>query len=852
MRTHLAVAITIVASARAIAAPTAFVGNLVGNDRSLVAIDLALNAVVGMTAPITDGFGPVTTNLAGSTMYVPPSTWPNVSTGDLKRVDTQTLQTSVVASGIGDAPGMVLDPSGTRAWVSTFFGICQVDLTTGLWTTVYPSPPSSVPVELELSATGDRLYASQSDRTVRVLDTTSNTEVAVIPVGNSYPISMSLLPAGDRLYVAQDVQHVVHVIDTATNAVIHDIPVGGRPRSVVPDASGQLLYVGLYDGVGGIDVIDTATDTVTSNIAVPMFDIGNLALDPTGRRLVVTGFYDHHVVIIDLPSRNVLARIALARPFMRGRRWISASCVAAGDCDDDGAPDATDVCPFTADGGQVDTDGDGVGDACDDCPTLGTIVDQTDSDGDGTGDACEDGDGDGIFDALDNCVTVPNPAQADADGDGVGDACDVCAGHDDRLDADGDGVPDGCDNCPGAYNPAQGDRNGNGVGDHCDDPDGDGVLDAYDDCDDVPNPSQLDADGDGLGDACDACTDPDGDGFGSPGYPATTCPLDNCTVNPNPDQTDMDGDGIGDACRICQVTGAAFRFDLIASKKLAAQAGRGTSYWGSLPNYLADDVCARAATFQITWVGESPGGAQLVATAPSGTAVRFKPSNPANEDDTMEVWGDVVTGGGKVAGTPDLLAGIVDTTGSRPEVDVCRQAISDAATAASSFAALPPTQSLGSIYVRGGERVTIDARGGGVIQTGGIRLGDAPAGPISQSGNCDGTNLADYAFLFIQSNPGDQVVINTPSLKVGKCGQIDVLGNSNDVVINVPGLGSSIQLGAESSVAPAVLAPARRIVVRGTNYGDVPTTFQRLVGASVVVKGFSSQDFALECPPQLP
>ncbi len=90
----------------------------------------------------------------------------------------------------------------------------------------------------------------------------------------------------------------------------------------------------------------------------------------------------------------------------------------------------------------------------------------------------------------------------------------------------------------------------------------------------------------------------------------------------------------------------------------------------------------------------------------------------------------------------------VSGTGSRPAVDGCRQVIGDAATAASSFAALPPTQSLASIYVRGGETVTIDARGGGVIQTGGIRLGDAPAAPISESGNCDGTNLADYAFLF--------------------------------------------------------------------------------------------------------
>jgi M6 family metalloprotease-like protein len=87
-------------------------------------------------------------------------------------------------------------------------------------------------------------------------------------------------------------------------------------------------------------------------------------------------------------------------------------------------------------------------------------------------------------------------------------------------DVDGDGYPEGEDNCPGVY-----------------------------------NPDQADIDTDEIGDACDECVDPDQDGYGNTGYPATTCEIDNCPEVANPDQADQNGDGLGNACCCTGLTG---------------------------------------------------------------------------------------------------------------------------------------------------------------------------------------------------------------------------------------------------------------------------------------------------------
>ena len=215
--------------------------------------------------------------------------------------------------------------------------------------------------------------------------------------------------------------------------------------------------------------------------------------------------------------------------------------VPENECPDDNCPDI-----YNPD--QEDIDLDNIGDSCDNCLSIYN-PNQSDLDNDGIGDSCDictDTDGDGFgnpgFTANtcpeDICPSIFNPAQEDADLDGIGDSCDNCT----DLDGDGYGNPGfpyntcSLDNCPDSANTSQSDYDSDLVGDVCDN------------CPNNANTNQSDADGDGVGDVCDDCTDHDGDGYGTPGYPANTCPNDNCPYAYNPDQTDTDSDGIGDVC----------------------------------------------------------------------------------------------------------------------------------------------------------------------------------------------------------------------------------------------------------------------------------------------------------------
>jgi hypothetical protein len=194
---------------------------------------------------------------------------------------------------------------------------------------------------------------------------------------------------------------------------------------------------------------------------------------------------------------------------------------------------------------QEDSDGDDLGDVCDPCPLdadndgdADTICGDVDNCPSVTNQGQEDSDSDGIGDICDNCTDNANPGQEDEDQDNIGDACDLCLA-DPVNDPDEDNVCDTADNCPAAANNDQADDDNDGVGNVCDN------------CQVVQNSGQEDADANGIGDVCDPCTDTDGDGYGDPGFPATTCELDNCAGIPNPVQEDGDTDGVGDPCDSC-------------------------------------------------------------------------------------------------------------------------------------------------------------------------------------------------------------------------------------------------------------------------------------------------------------
>jgi MYXO-CTERM domain-containing protein len=140
--------------------------------------------------------------------------------------------------------------------------------------------------------------------------------------------------------------------------------------------------------------------------------------------------------------------------------------VPADDQDDDGVPDAVDLCPQFPDPAQGDADGDGTGDMCDTdddddgvpdtddvCPRVPD--DQTDSNNDGLGDACSnlvDNDNDGFLEPYD-CE--------DNDPDMFPGNPEVCDGKDN--DCDGQGDPAFCSTGDGG--PPTGDGgSGNGAG----------------------------------------------------------------------------------------------------------------------------------------------------------------------------------------------------------------------------------------------------------------------------------------------------------------------------------------------------------------------------------------------------
>src|SRR5262249_49797404 len=80
-----------------------------------------------------------------------------------------------------------------------------------------------------------------ADNTVSVLDTTTNTVVATVPVG-TFPIAVAITPDGTHAYVA-NFDGTVSVIDTTTNTVVATVPVGTFPEGVAITPDGTHAYV---------------------------------------------------------------------------------------------------------------------------------------------------------------------------------------------------------------------------------------------------------------------------------------------------------------------------------------------------------------------------------------------------------------------------------------------------------------------------------------------------------------------------------------------------------------------------------------------------------------------------------
>ena len=97
-----------------------------------------------------------------------------------------------------------------------------------------------------------------------MIDTTSNTVAATIPVGSA-PTGVAVTPDGSRVYVTNFQDNTVSVIATASNTVTATIPLGNNPFGVAVTPDGSTVYVA-NEFANTVSVIATASNTVTATI----------------------------------------------------------------------------------------------------------------------------------------------------------------------------------------------------------------------------------------------------------------------------------------------------------------------------------------------------------------------------------------------------------------------------------------------------------------------------------------------------------------------------------------------------------------------------------------------------------
>jgi len=314
MRPVLAAAsILLLGAAVALGAPFAYVSGCIGvplDCAQVRIVDTANDTVVGsvaLTGPEGEGFPSraVVVSASGTRAYVSSFYGNGVAVIDA----TTNAQIAMVATfGDGAFDGLAIDSAGTRVWqADEFGGLATIDATTN--TLISVTDLGHLLEDVVAHPNGQRLYLTVSSPAgVLVVDTATLTPQTFLPSANPFqsPRGIAISPDGSRVY-AGDTSGVV-VIDTTTDAVLTTIPFPNA-FTVAVHPAGSRVYA--TDGHGAVAVIDAATNTVTTTVAVgpPSIDLWGVTVHPDGTRVYVTSFDSAGMAILDTTSNTVVGTI---------------------------------------------------------------------------------------------------------------------------------------------------------------------------------------------------------------------------------------------------------------------------------------------------------------------------------------------------------------------------------------------------------------------------------------------------------------------------------------------------------------------------------------------------------------
>jgi YVTN family beta-propeller protein len=277
-------------------------------------INLATNSII-KTIPVGDRPIGVAVNPLGTKVYIA-----NTNSKSVSVIDTSSnIVTATIP--VGDWPlGVAVSPDNARVYVANMLSssVSVIDAHTNIVITTIPV--GGIPEGLAITPDGRRVYVPNgTGHYTSVIDTSTNTVIATTP-GGEYALGVAINPPGTVVYIANRFDHNVFVIDATTNSLIATIPVVKYPIGIVVNPMGTRVYVvggalgEYYNGVVGdpqISVIDTATNTVITNIPLSGGGSAGVSITPDGKLLYVARPEDNNVSVIDTAANTVILTISV-------------------------------------------------------------------------------------------------------------------------------------------------------------------------------------------------------------------------------------------------------------------------------------------------------------------------------------------------------------------------------------------------------------------------------------------------------------------------------------------------------------------------------------------------------------
>src|SRR5882724_2703779 len=283
-------------------APKAYVGLF--KDDAVAVIDTAQSTVLGTISIPTGPHGLVMTP-DGRKVYVSSDGASTVSVID-------TTRDRVMASiDVGANPhGLAVSGDGSRVLVSGWGSnrALVIDTTTDR---VIGDVPVAQPHNGTLSRDGRAgwVASQQQGATALVrLDLTKWKEVGRVALDKT-PRGLELSPDGRRAFFTLAGINAIQVLDTATNRISTQIPVGASPHYAPFTPNGRWALA-VVQGPGELGILDTAGNTLAGTVAVGKTPHWS-ASSSDGRLAYVTNEGSNDVSVVDLASRTVMATIAV-------------------------------------------------------------------------------------------------------------------------------------------------------------------------------------------------------------------------------------------------------------------------------------------------------------------------------------------------------------------------------------------------------------------------------------------------------------------------------------------------------------------------------------------------------------